>query len=58
MAMNDYTDDIDGIEKDEKNHKADLKLSPEVSNAYTDAVGGAIAPVETPSPERQIKCVS
>ena len=34
MAISDYTDNISAIEKDEKNQKADLKLSEEVSKAY------------------------
>jgi hypothetical protein len=38
MAVNDYTGNLDSIEADEKNEKADLKLSQDVSDAYIKAI--------------------
>ena len=35
MAIGDYTDNITAIDKDAKNQKADLKLSEQVSEAWT-----------------------
>jgi hypothetical protein len=38
MAINDYTANINGIEKDEKNQKDDLKLTQEASKGYIGAM--------------------
>jgi hypothetical protein len=44
MAIGDYTDNIGAIENDAKNQKADLKLSEQVSEAWTQPMYDSTSP--------------